>query len=114
MWRNRRGQLTAELAVLFTFVIAAFVFAGFYLQRGVQGSMRSNADSLGQQFSVKTGGWDAFSSQTSVTTKENKTGSVSCSDYSHKVDGGAGVPITNCVTPVTVPTGDVTSEAALK
>lgn len=106
MWRNKRGQLTAELAVLFTFVIAAFVFAGFYLQRGVQGSMRSNADSLGQQFSVRTGGWNAVSHQSSVTDKDNVTASASCSDYSHRVDGGA-ADLVNCTQP-SIPIGPVT------
>ena len=47
---NRRGQVTVEAALLWTFVIAAFVFLGFYLQRAAQGGLKSNADGVGTQF----------------------------------------------------------------
>ena len=81
--RKRRGQVTTELAVLFTFVIAAFVFMGFYLQRAGQGGMKSNADSLGQQFSTEAG-WnsqvDTNSNSTSTTTTTDSN-----SNYSHTI-----------------------------
>lgn len=81
--RNRQGQVTAEMAVLFTFVIAAFVFMGFYLQRAGQGGVKSNADSLGQQFSTETP-WNS-----TVTTKSVQVGATTDSDssttYSHTV-----------------------------
>ena len=83
MFRNRAGQVTAEMAVLFTFVIGAFVFMGFYLQRGAQGGLKGNADALGQQFS--TGGpfnssITSTSTQTGATTTTNST-----STYDHTV-----------------------------
>lgn len=48
---NQRGQVTVEVAVLFGFVVAGLVALALYLQRSVQGGLRSNADSLGGQFS---------------------------------------------------------------
>jgi uncharacterized protein (UPF0333 family) len=61
---NSRGQVTVELAVLFAVVIAALVFMAIYFQRGVQGGVRSNADSFGQQFSA-IGAW----TQTTTTNQ---------------------------------------------
>jgi hypothetical protein len=90
---NRRGQVTAELAVLFTFVIAGLIFMGFYLQRGVQGGVKGNVDALGQQFST-TGTWNSFSDQYSNSTSGNTT-SYSCSDYSHAIGTGT-ADATNC------------------
>lgn len=92
---NQRGQVTAEMAVLFTFVIAAFVFMGFYLQRAGQGGMKSNADSLGQQFST-TGPWNSFSESISLQKKSStETKSNSCNKYSHGV-GGSGADNEKC------------------
>lgn len=73
---SRRGQVTVEAAILFTFVIAALVAMAIYLQRGAQGGVKSNADSLGTQFSA-TQPWSSTSksntveNQTTVTTNQN-------------------------------------------
>lgn len=87
--RNRHGQVSAEQAVLYSFVIAGMVGMGFYLQRAAQGGMKSNSDSLGQQFSTESG-WKSISksasNQTGTTTK-----SASESGYVHAV-GGADLP----------------------
>ena len=91
---RERGQVTAELAVLFAFVIGGFVAMGFYLQRGVQGSTKANTDSIGTQFS-KTGAWNSQSVSQSyerqpVGATNVKTTSVSCSQGSQAM-GGASV-----------------------
>ncbi len=99
MRTNHRGQVTAELAVMLTFVIAGFVFMGFYLQRGVQGSTKSNADSLGQQFSTQSG-WSNYSGSKSLET-DAQSNTSSCSEYNHAVsDAGGDVPAdaTDCST----------------
>ena len=87
MVRNQRGQVTAEIAVLFTFIIAAFVFMGVYLQRGAQGGVKGNVDQLGQQFSSG----NIWKSQTRSTSHVDQVGvdSGSCSDYSHATDASA-------------------------
>ena len=66
---HRRGQVTVEAAILFTFVIAALVAMSIYLQRGVQGGAKSNADSLGTQFSAT----QPWSSTATSNTTENQT-----------------------------------------
>ncbi len=83
MLRNRRGQVTAEMAVLFTFIIAAFVFMGVYLQRAAQGGVKQNADGLGQQFST-AGSWTSTVTTTSNSTAGTTT-STSTTDYTHDV-----------------------------
>lgn len=67
--RWSKGQVTLEVAILFGFVVAALVAMAIYLQRGVQGGVKSNADSLGTQFSANTK-WEFHSKS---NTNENET-----------------------------------------
>lgn len=62
-----RGQVTVETAVLFGVVVTGLVAMAVYLQRGVQGGVKSNADSFGTQFSANTK-WNV---KTSSDTTEN-------------------------------------------
>ena len=64
----QRGQVTVEIAVLFGVVVAALVFMAIYFQRGVQGGVRSNADSFGPQFSA-TGTWNQTTTSGQTTTE---------------------------------------------
>ena len=48
--RSRRGQTTTEMAVLIMVIIFAFVAMQVYLKRGLQGRLRSNIDSIGEQY----------------------------------------------------------------
>jgi uncharacterized protein (UPF0333 family) len=66
---GKRGQVTVEVAVLFGVVVAGLVALAIYFQRGVQGGVRSNADSFGQQFSA-TGAWDQKVVTTQATTED--------------------------------------------
>ena len=96
MRRYEQGQVTAEMAVLYTFVIAGLVFMGVYLQRGTQGGMKSNADGIGTQFSTE-GGWKSYSAQDSHE-EAGVSKSVSCSQYNHRVSlaGGLVANTANC------------------
>jgi uncharacterized protein (UPF0333 family) len=75
---GKRGQVTVEVAVLFGVVVAGLVAMAIYFQRGIQGGVRSNADSFGQQFSA-TGAWTQTNNTvqataetpTDVTTTQN-------------------------------------------
>lgn len=69
--KARSGQVTVEVAVLMSVTVAAIVGMAVYLQRGIQGGMKSNADSLGTQFSV-TDGWKQTTTTKQGTT-ENRT-----------------------------------------
>ena len=53
--RSRKGQVTVEVAILFGVVVAALVAMAAYVQRGMAGGMRSNADSLGTQYQPTAG-----------------------------------------------------------
>jgi len=96
--KRQRGQVTAEVAVLFTFVIAGIVFMGTYLQRAAQGGLKSNADSLGSQFSTSEsqGGWTSYTEQQSTSQTSGVTGSASCSNSRAALDGAAPVELTAC------------------
>lgn len=83
MKRYQRGQVTVEVAVLFAFIIAAFVFMGIYLQRGAQGGVKGNVDSLGQQFSLVSEFSRVTHSKTLSTQDTTKTGQ--CADYAHRL-----------------------------
>ena len=69
---GRRGQYTVEIALLMMCVVAALVAMAVYYQRAAQGGVRSNADSLGQQFSA-TKGFTVTSNSNTVETKTNIT-----------------------------------------
>lgn len=86
---RRRGQVTVEVAVLFAFVVAGLVAMAVYLQRGVQGSMKSNADGLGQQFS-SADPWEAHSRSSTLEKKESLQ-STQLSDACQGI-GGMGNP----------------------
>jgi hypothetical protein len=77
-----------EIAVLFGVVVAALVAMAIYFQRGVQGGVRGNADSFGQQFSA-TGPFTQ-SSTTTQTTNETQstvtTGQTGTSAYSQTMN----------------------------
>lgn len=93
---NTRGQVTIEAAILWTFVIAAFVFLGVYVQRAAQGGLKSNADSLGGQFS----GIRGFSAYSKSTTNETAktTNQLSCANSAQTLANVAGglPPTLNC------------------
>ncbi len=92
---SNRGQVTVEVAILFGFVVAALVAMALYLQRGVQGGMKSNSDSIGTQFSATK----AFESHSISTTAEDTTAvksgqeSVSCQDMAGTATCTAPAPV---------------------
>lgn len=103
--KRQRGQVTAEMAVLFTFVIAGIVFMGTYLQRAAQGGIKGNADSLGSQFSTSTttGGWTSYTEQQSTSHVDGKTGSASCARSYAQLEGAAPLALAGCDATMTRP-----------
>ena len=61
------------VAIMFAFVVAALVAMSFYLQRGVQGGVKSNADSMGTQFSNNTAWTSTTTSDTTETIDSVQT-----------------------------------------
>ena len=50
--RHNRGQSTLEFTLLITLVIGALLAMQLYMKRGVEGKLRSNTDSIGEQFEL--------------------------------------------------------------
>lgn len=104
MRRGNRGQVTVEVAVLFSAVVAALVFMAVYIQRGAQGGLKGSADSFGAQFSTLSG-WASHSESKSRDTGA-ATSSASCTEYQHTLvtTGGAAAPVAPDCTPPALPT----------
>ena len=90
--QGRRGQVTVEMAVLFGFVVAGLIAMSIYFQRGVQGGVKSNADSIGTQFSSKDG-WNARSRSAS----EDTAGRTISGQYSNACQGLSGAALNKCL-----------------
>lgn len=71
----RYGQSTIEYVFLIGLVAAAIIAASVYFSRGFQGRLRSQADEVGEQYSLR--GMDTNTVETSVvrtkTTISDKT-----------------------------------------
>lgn len=50
--RTKSGQVTLETAVLFAIVGAALIAMTIYMNRGVQGKLKSSTDEVGEQYSA--------------------------------------------------------------
>jgi len=67
----RRGQSVLETSVLFMVVFFAFLAMMTYIKRAVQGRLRGDADSIGQQYDFQKTASNmttAFSSHVTTTT----------------------------------------------
>jgi len=49
---KRKGQSTLEYAILIAIIVAALLAMQIYIKRGIQGKLRSSADSIGEQYSA--------------------------------------------------------------
>lgn len=94
---RRRGQATSELAVLIFFVAAALLGIGTYFQRGAQGGLKGNADSIGSQFDTE-GKWRTVSRSNSITD-ENITYSGSCGEQEYATGSAALSGPLDCTAP---------------
>jgi len=69
---TRRGQSIMETAILFMVVFFAFLAMMVYIKRSVQGRLRGDADSIGQQYDFQRTTSDmksVFSSHVTTNTK---------------------------------------------
>lgn len=90
--QGRRGQVTVEMAVLFGFVVAGLVAMSIYFQRGVQGGVKSNADSIGTQFSSK----DKWIARSRSASEDMKAKTLS-GQYSNACQGLSGAALNKCL-----------------
>ena len=75
---GRKGQSTLEYAVIIAVIGAGLVLLSQYVRRGYQGKLRSQADSLGQQFEPKVTTYDYIvkSQEVTVTNKVDEEGNI--------------------------------------
>jgi len=77
----RKGQSSLEYAALIGVVVGAVVLMSTYMRRSVEGSLRENSDSIGDQYSYENGSYSYSKtleapevSLTTVTTDGTDTG----------------------------------------
>ncbi len=51
MGLSKKGQSLFEYSILFALILSALLIMQFYIQRGYQGRLKAEADSVGQQYS---------------------------------------------------------------
>jgi hypothetical protein len=69
----RRGQSTVEMAILIMLIVFAFIAMQVYLKRGIQGRLRANIDSIGEQYDPEktTSEFNLFHDSDVTTTSES-------------------------------------------
>ena len=68
-WSLNTCHSTIEFAVLIIIIIAAFIAMQVYLKRGIQGRLRGNTDSIGEQYDPqKTSSDFTVSRASNITT----------------------------------------------
>ena len=95
--RDARGQVTLEVAVLFGLIVAGIVALSSYMLHGVQGYLKSNADSIGGQFQANT----SFESHNWSQSAEDQAGTQSA-QTSQSCQSLGGATDTDC-TPLGLP-----------
>ncbi len=69
----RRGQSIMETAILFMVVLFAFIAMMTYIKRSVQGRLRRDADSIGQQYDFERTGSNTTTTYSSHATTSSQT-----------------------------------------
>ena len=73
MGLSKRGQSLLEYSILFAVILSAILIMQFYVKRSYQGRLKTEADSVGQQYSPghTTSIITTTNTSTSVTTTED-------------------------------------------
>jgi hypothetical protein len=88
--KMRKAQSTLEYAALIAVVVGALVAMQVYLKRGIEGKMRSNADDIGTQFDVESGGYHQKSELQGTRSEISVSGVAQASDFG--VSGAVAAP----------------------
>lgn len=76
--KNKTGQSALEFTLVLLVVIAAIVAMQIYMKRAVEGKLRSNTDSIGEQFEADNTAWTITTNNTGTTIQRygsDETGS---------------------------------------
>ena len=65
-YRKLKGQSTLEYVMMIGFIVAALIWVGIYVHRGMQGKLRESADQIGEQYEAgnTTGSYTIVNNQT--------------------------------------------------
>jgi uncharacterized protein (UPF0333 family) len=67
-----KGQTTLEVVILIGVVVAALIWMGVYMKRGIQGRLRDSTDQIGEQYSAGNT-TSTYVTKTEMTQVENAT-----------------------------------------
>jgi uncharacterized protein (UPF0333 family) len=65
-----KGQTTLEVVILIGVVVAALIWMGVYMKRGIQGRLRDSTDQIGEQYSAGNTA-STYVTKTEMTQVEN-------------------------------------------
>jgi len=70
----RKSQSTLEYSILVAIIVAGLLGMQIYMKRGVEGRLRSSADSIGEQFDARRSNYTYTTDRTSTTVEEVENG----------------------------------------
>lgn len=77
---KKQGQTIVETAILLMIIVFAFIAMQTYLKRGIQGRIRANIDSIGEQYDPEKTTSDYtvthVSNSTTITTSAEEAGTT--------------------------------------
>lgn len=96
-FHSEKGQTVLETAILFVILVFAFIAMQVYLKRGIQGRLRSGADSIGEQY-------DPNATTSDFTMNHISNVTTTTSTVTALVDDGTGTMRNRLVTDITAQT----------
>ena len=73
-FQKSKGQSTLEYVMMISFVVAALIYLGLYVNRAMQGKMRDSADQIGEQYDIRktTSSYTTISNSVQTETSNAK------------------------------------------
>ena len=102
MGLKKRGQSLLEYSILFAVILSALLIMQFYIQRGYQGRLKAEADSVGQQYSP--------GHTTSLITTTNKSATLTQTENGIRREQIGGYIVMPILNPTIVGQAESTSE----
>jgi hypothetical protein len=91
MRRKKRAQSVVEYLALMAIIIGAFIGAGTYFKRGIQGRWKSSVDGVGDQYDPRVADTDVVDSVSSSSETRITTIPVNGGIWTMRTDGSIGV-----------------------
>lgn len=91
MRRKTRAQSVVEYLALMAIVLGAFIGAGTYLKRGLQGRWKTSMDGVGDQYDPRVADTDVVESISSATNTRITTVPVNGGIWTMRADDSTGI-----------------------